>query len=61
MAVLKKGPVLRVTGLAASQSDGELAVSLTAALKTAISDSLTNEEQSEIDVGVTVIPSRYSR
>jgi hypothetical protein len=56
MTAPKKGPVLRVTGLAASQPDEELA----AELKAVISDSLTDQEQSQIDVGVAVVPSCYS-
>jgi hypothetical protein len=52
----KKGPVLRVTGLAASQPDDELA----AELKAAISDSLTSEEQQKIDASIAVVPSCYS-
>jgi hypothetical protein len=56
MAALKKGPVLRVTGLAASQSDEEL----TAELKAAISDELTDEEKSKIDIRVAVVPSCYN-
>jgi hypothetical protein len=56
MAAPKKGPVLRVTGLAASQPDDELV----AELKAAISDSLTDQEQSQIDVGIAVVPSCYS-
>jgi hypothetical protein len=51
----KKGPVLRVTGLAASP-DGEL----TSELKAVISDSLTDEEQSRIDISVAIVPSCYS-
>ena len=56
MAAPKKGPVLRVTGLAASQPDEELA----AELKAAISDSLTSEEQQKIDASIAVVPSCYS-
>jgi hypothetical protein len=56
MAAVKKGPVLRVTGLAASQPDDELA----AELKATISDDLTDEEKSDIDVRVAVVPSCYS-
>ncbi|KAF1354563.1 TPR-like protein [Lizonia empirigonia] len=56
MAATKKDPVLRVTGLAASQPDEEL----TASLKAAISDDLTNEERSKIDVRVAVVPSCYN-
>jgi hypothetical protein len=56
MAATKKGHVLRVTGLAASQPDEELA----AELKAVISDNLTYQEQSQIDVGVAVVPSCYS-
>jgi hypothetical protein len=52
----KKGPVLRVTGLAASQPDDELA----AELKAAINDDLTDEEKSKIDVRVAVVPSCYN-
>ena len=51
-----KGPVLRVTGLAASQPDEELAASL----KATINDSLTNEEQSRMDIRVAVVPSCYN-
>jgi hypothetical protein len=56
MIAPKKGPVLRVTGLAASQPDGELATEL----KAAISDSLTDQEQSQIDISIAVVPSCYS-
>ncbi|KAF1351580.1 hypothetical protein EJ07DRAFT_183735 [Lizonia empirigonia] len=56
MAATKKDPVLRVTGLAASQPDEEL----TASLKAAISDDLTNEEKAKIDVRVAVVPSCYN-
>ena len=56
MAALKKGPVLRVTGLAASQPDDELK----AELKAAIRDNLTDEEKSKIDVRVAVVPSCYN-
>jgi hypothetical protein len=56
MAAAKKGPVLRVTGLAASQPDDEL----TAELKATISDDLTDEEKSDIDFRVAVVPSCYS-
>jgi hypothetical protein len=55
MATRKKGPVLRVTGLAASQPDEELTTSLEAA----IHDNLTIEEQSKIGVKVIVVPSCY--
>jgi hypothetical protein len=51
MAAGKKGPVLQITGLAASQPDKEL----TALLKAAISDNLTNEEKSKTDVRVAVM------
>ncbi|KAF2633913.1 hypothetical protein BU25DRAFT_381757 [Macroventuria anomochaeta] len=51
-----KGPVLRVTGLSASQPDEEL----TASLEAAINDSLTNEEKSKTDVRVAVVPSCYN-
>ena len=50
-----KGPVLRVTGLAASQPDEEL----TALLKATINDSLTNREKSKIDIRVAVVLSCY--
>lgn len=56
MAATKKGPVLRVTGLAASQPDEELAASL----KAAISNDLTGEEKPKIDVRVAVVPSCYN-
>jgi hypothetical protein len=56
MTVAKKGPVLRITGLAASQPDE----GLTASLKAAISDNLTNEEKSKTDVRVAVVPSCYN-
>ncbi|KAF2631425.1 hypothetical protein BU25DRAFT_384710 [Macroventuria anomochaeta] len=56
MAAAKKGPVLRVTGLAASQPDEEL----TASLQAAISDNLTDEEKSKIDARVAVVPSCYN-
>ncbi|KAF1352633.1 TPR-like protein [Lizonia empirigonia] len=56
MAATKKDPVLRVTGLAASQPDEEL----TASLKAAISDDLTNEEKAKIDFRVAVVPSCYN-
>ncbi|KAF2625895.1 hypothetical protein BU25DRAFT_412148 [Macroventuria anomochaeta] len=56
MPATKKGPVLRVTGLAASQPDEELMASL----KAAIDDSLTNDEQSRVDVRVAVVPSCYN-
>jgi hypothetical protein len=56
MAAAKKGPVLRVTGLAASQPDDEL----TAELKAIISGDLTDEEKSDIDVRVAVVPSCYN-
>jgi hypothetical protein len=56
MAALKKGPVLRVTGLAASQPDDELA----AELKAAISDNLTSEERQNVDASIAVVPSCYS-
>jgi hypothetical protein len=56
MADAKKGPVLRVTGLAASQPDDELA----AKLKTAINDNLENEEQSRINFNIAVVPSCYN-
>ena len=52
----KKGPVLRVTGLAASQPNEEL----TALLQAAINDNLTNEEKSKTDVRVAVVPSCYN-
>jgi hypothetical protein len=55
MAAAKKGPVLRITGLAASQPDEEL----TASLNAVISDNLTNEEKLTIDVRVAVVPSCY--
>jgi hypothetical protein len=50
-----KGPVFRVTGLAASQPDEEL----TASLKAAMSDSLTNEEKSKIETRVAAVLSCY--
>jgi hypothetical protein len=56
MAATKKGPVLRVTGLAASQPDEELA----AELKAAIDDELTDEEKAKIDIKVAVVPSCYN-
>jgi hypothetical protein len=56
MAAPKKGPILRVTGLAAAQPDDELA----AELKAAISNSLTSEEQQKIDASIAVVPSCYS-
>ena len=56
MAATKKGPVLRVTGLAASQPNEEL----TALLQAAINDNLTNEEKSKTDVRVAVVPSCYN-
>jgi hypothetical protein len=56
MAAAKKRPVLRITGLAASQPDEEL----TASLKAAIVDKLTNEENSKIDIRVGVVSSCYN-
>jgi hypothetical protein len=56
MVAAEKGPVLRITGLAASQPDEEL----TASLKAAISDKLTNEENSKIDIRVGIVPSCYN-
>lgn len=53
---MKKGPVLRVTGLAASQPDEELAASL----EVVIGDDLTEEEKAKIDVRVAVVPSCYN-
>jgi hypothetical protein len=56
IAAIKKGPVLHVTGLAASQPDDELA----AELKAAISDRLTSKEQQEINASIAVVPLCYS-
>ena len=56
MVAAKKGPVLRVTGLAASQPDEELAASL----KAAIDSDLTDEEKARIDLKVAVVPSCYN-
>ncbi len=53
---MKKGPVLRVTGLQALQPDEVLATSL----KAVISDNLTEEEKSNINVRVNVVPSCYN-
>ena len=55
MVAVKKGPVLRVTGLAASQPDEELAASLEAA----IDSDLTDEEKARIDVRMAIVPSCY--
>lgn len=54
-SVGKKGPVFRVTGLPASQPDGELATSL----KAAIDDNLAEDEQSKLTVNTAVVPSCY--
>lgn len=56
MAVPNKGPVLRVTGLAASQSNDELVASL----KAAINNNLTDEEKTKMVVKVVIVPSCYS-
>jgi hypothetical protein len=55
MAVRKKGPVFRVTGLPASQPDNELAISL----KAAIDDNLAEDEQSRLTVNTAIVPSCY--
>jgi hypothetical protein len=52
MAAVEKGPVLRITGLAASQPNEEL----TALLKATISDN----EKSKINIRVGVVPSCYN-
>jgi hypothetical protein len=56
MAVLKRGPVLRVTGLSASQPDEEL----TTSLKAAIDENLMKEERPKVDIKVAVVPSCYT-
>lgn len=56
MAIPKKGPVLRVTGLAASRPDDGLA----AELKAAIDDKLTDEEKAKVDVKVAIVPFCYN-
>lgn len=55
MAVAKKGPVLRVTGFSASQSDEELAASL----KATINNELTEEEKAKFHIKVDFVPSCY--
>jgi hypothetical protein len=55
MPVPKKGPILRVTGLSASQPDEELAASL----KAVINDDLTEEEKTKIKLKVAIVPSCY--
>jgi hypothetical protein len=52
----RKGPVFRVTGLPASQADGELAVSL----KAAINDDLGEDERSKMTVTIAILPSCYN-
>ncbi|KAM6504800.1 hypothetical protein FSOLCH5_015290 [Fusarium solani] len=56
MAARKKGPVFRVTGLAASQPDDEL----NTALKAAIDDNLSDEEKSQLNITTAVVPSCYN-
>ncbi|USP74943.1 hypothetical protein yc1106_02217 [Curvularia clavata] len=55
MAVAKKGPVLRVTGLSASRPDEELAASLKATIK----NELTDEEKAKLNIKVDIVPSCY--
>ncbi|KAF5669916.1 hypothetical protein FDENT_11382 [Fusarium denticulatum] len=56
MACKKKGPMFRVTGLSAEQSNE----SLNATLGIAISDNLSEEEKSRLSFSITVIPSCYN-
>jgi hypothetical protein len=55
MASKRKGPVFRVTGLAALQSDDTLNESL----KAAIDDNLSEEEKSKLGVSTVIVPSCY--
>jgi hypothetical protein len=50
-----KGPIFRVTGLPASQPDDEL----TALLKAAMNENLTEEEKSKQTASIAVVPSCY--
>lgn len=51
----KKGPVFRVTGLPASQSDNDLK----ATLKAAIDDNLSGDEPLKLTISITIVPSCY--
>ena len=51
----KKGTVFRVTGLAASQSDDELKITL----RDAINNNLSEEEHSKLDISAAIVPSCY--
>jgi hypothetical protein len=55
MAAVEKGPVLRVTGLSASQPDEELAASL----KATINNKLTDKGKAKPNIKVDVVPSCY--
>ncbi len=56
MAARKKGPVFRVTGLPASQPND----ALNERLKATISDNLSEEERSKLNISTDIVPSCYN-